>query len=116
MKQQQINKAFLVCQDKDRAHVNDPGFENWIHSDAMKHVSTDWGDGFETDDSGFTYCNQSPEPNYPPDAPFPFIKPVYARYRCPWEHVTAIYEARGGYGTVYIFTSKEERHATDGDE
>ncbi len=106
LREQKINKKFLVCQERDRTHIFDPDFENWIQKDSWKRPSTCWGDGFETYDHGFSFCNQAPPMERKDDDPFPFIEPIYARYRCPWEHITAIYESSG---TVYIFTSKEKQ-------
>lgn len=107
LKEQNLNKRFLVLADEHRARVTDPEFENWVDNHARQSGLTWWGDGFQTTDHGFSFCSMPAEVRRSAEDPFLHIQPVYTRYSCPWEYVTAIYEAPGGF--VYIFTSKDKR-------
>ena len=100
LKTQEINKKFTVCKEADQKHVNDVNFEDWIVTEGQKRPATMFGDGFKTDETGFSFCWDIDVPPKKND-PFPFIEPIYARFKCPWEHVMAIYESDSG--RVYIF-------------
>jgi len=109
LKKQELNRRFTVCKDSDRKLVHDKDFEDWIVTDSWKHVSTCGGDGFTTDDEGFTFSSMPTLLPKDPKNPFPFIQPIYSRYRCSWKNVTAVFEGEGGGAWIYIFTAPQRR-------
>lgn len=100
LRDQEISKRFLVCREQEISCVQDENFEDWIEAEAIKRFLVMGGDGFESSENGFSFCDwvQLPEVK---DDPFPFIQPVYARWSCSWSDVRAVYQ--GKHGRIYIF-------------